>query len=691
MFRNSILLFFIVAAGSFLHAQSNAPLNQPAKVNITGNRLTVNYDGKSIFTATISHNSDEYFFREIKDDVGGAISHSFTLTSTNGNPIILDGIITGSNQSFPCEENRFTGSTFIRHSYGLSHSRLNKAVYDRKRDWALSVEQANVQVVPVEELPDKNVFSIKAVGSEICILFKPHYYQKHRGLAYFEPWNYDVWKKPVVGWSSWYAYFRDVTEKDVQRISDVLAEKLGPFGLEYIQIDDGYQQEMSYPEKWLNWNQQFPSGMKAMSSYISSKGLKPGIWTNVAFENKEYAYTYKSLFVRDEKGNPAWGRWVNYVMDGSNPATLEQLIKPIYKGFNEAGWKYYKLDALRHLMYEGYNSNSAYFTKKKTDRVEAFRNVVKAVRAEIGSNNFLLACWGIRPELVGIVDGCRIGDDGFGLRTLTQYNSFNNVVWRNDPDHIELKEKVAFPACMVTSMTGSLFMLTDKPPVYETPLIEAAKRSVPVLFTMPGQVYDIDPSCSMYINRVGSQMSGSGPRIFDARYTSPYTHFLLEINKPYENWLMLGRTDESLRSFSFAELGLDPAKEYHVFEFWTKKYFGTFKNSFEPGSLDPYYNCQMLCIREKQDHPQMIATSRHISCGGLEVSTLNWTGTRLEGKSNLVGMDEYSIYLYEPEGFSLKSFRCDGAEVIANKREGDIRTITILSKTNRELNWTAEY
>lgn len=691
MIRKALILLIVNLLSAFLFAQKYAPGNTPADVRISGNKLTISYEGECILKAQISHDAKDYYFREIKDEVNGCVTHCFTLTSTNGEPITMEGSITGSSQSFPCEENRNTGSIFIRHSFGLSHSLLNKAVYDRKSDWSLSIEQADVVINPQNQTATGNIFNIRISGGEICILFKPHYYQKHRGLAYFEPWKYDVWNKPVVGWSSWYAYFRNVTEKDVQQVSDVLGEKLRPFGLQYIQIDDGYQQEMSYPEKWLNWNQQFPSGMKEMASYITSIGLKPGIWTNVAFENKEFAYSHKSLFVADEKGNPAWGRWVQYVMDGSNPATLEQLIKPIYKEFSEAGWKYYKLDALRHLIYEGYNSNGAYFANKKTNRVEAFRNVVKAVRNEIGNDNFLLACWGIRPELVGIVDGCRIGDDGFGLRTLTQYNSFNNVVWRNDPDHIELKEKVAFPACMVTSMTGSLFMLTDKPPAYETPVIEAAKRSIPVLFTMPGQVYDIDPSCSMYINRVSSQLSGSGPRIFDARYTSPYTHFILEINKPYENWLLLGRTDESRNSFSFGELGLDPGKEYQVFEFWTKKYLGLFKGKFEPGNLDPYYNCQMLCIREKQDHPQLIATSRHISCGGLEVGNLGWTGKSLEGKSSLVGMDEYTIYLYEPDGFSLKSFSCSGTEILKNKRDGAIRTITIRSKADCEVNWTAEY
>jgi hypothetical protein len=36
-------------------------------------------------------------------------------------------------------------------------------------------------------------------------------------------------------------------------------------------------------------------------------------------------------------------------------------------------------------------------------------------------------------------------------------NSFNNVVWRNDPDHIELSDREAWRSTMVTSLTGSLF------------------------------------------------------------------------------------------------------------------------------------------------------------------------------------------------------------------------------------------
>lgn len=667
------------------------PPNEPAVVEIKENTLIITYNGNIIVNAVITLNPSDYYFREVEDEINSAVHHSFTLTSNTGKEIKITGIIFGSEQSFPCEENRNIGSTFIRHSYGLSHSLLNKAVYDRKYDWSLSIEQSNIKIEPSLQTEKENQFKFEISGSEICFLFKPRYYQKHRGLKYFEPWNYNVWNNSIAGWCSWYAFFRDVTEKDIKEVTDILAEKLGPYGLDYIQIDDGYQQEGSLPENWINSNKQFPSGMEHISKYISDKGFKPGIWTYASFHNRDYAFKNKSLFVTDEKGEPGKGRWVGYSMDGSNPATINTLIKPTYSHFKNTGWKYYKVDGLRHLMYEGYNSNTAFFKKKNVDRVEAFRNIIKSIRNEIGKDNFMLACWGIRPELIGITDACRIGDDGFGLRTLTQYNSFNNVVWRNDPDHIELTEKVAYQSCMVTSMTGSLFMLTDKAPIYKTEIIEAARQSIPVLFTMPGQIYDIDPSCSMYLDRVGSQLSGSGPRIFDARYASPYTHFITEINKTYENWLLLGRTDESRNKISFSEIGLDNKKEYLIFEFWSKDFMGIFSEDFIPGEINSKYNCQLFCIREKQSVPQLISTNRHISCGGLEIEKLAWEGKNLTGISNMVAGDKYSIFIYEPHGYEFKNFTCEGVELIENKIENNSRIITFSSENKKTVIWNIHY
>jgi hypothetical protein len=669
-----------------------APPNKPAEIIFKKNTLKILYDGSLIFEGSLD-DSITYYTKSQVDSLSEKINQVITITSLN-NPIKISGIMEGSEESFPCEvERKRRGIEIIRHSYGLSYSLLNRAVYDRNQDWVLSIDYpAKVQIIPKETVDRKNLFEVKITGYEVSIRFRPCYYQKHRGLQYFEPWKYKVWMEPVMGWCSWFAFYSEIDEAKIKHTADIISKELLQYGYQYIQIDDGYQQEpIGPPNNWLKANNKFPAGLENLCKYIQGKGLKPGIWTNVAFEDKEFIRSNKKYFIPDENGNPAYGRWIGYSIDGSNPEAMENITKPIYSGLKKMGWNYYKVDALRHLRYEGYNSNSKYFNNDRLKIETSFRNVASMIRKEIGKESFMLGCWGIRPELIGIIDGCRIGGDGFGLASLTQFNSFNNIVWRNDPDHIELNEKEAYRSCMVTSLTGSLFMLTDKPEKYLTDIIEPAKRSSPTLFTLPGQIYDVDPSRSMNIDHVSSQLSGDGERDFDASLTSPYNLFMLEINKPFENWIMLGRTGGDYNYIPFRDLGLQDDKEYLVFEFWTKKYLGSFVNGFDPGTINPKYNCQLFCIRERKDHPQLIATNRHISCGAYDIEKLRWENNSLSAESKVVCNDTYILYLIEPENFKYNNFSCEGTEFIKTIKTRIIREVHLLSKTSNIIKWKIEY
>ncbi|MFA5816768.1 MAG: alpha-galactosidase [Bacteroidales bacterium] len=609
-----------------------------------------------------------------------------------GKDLVIEGEIFGSDEAFPCEADRRVSNNydFVRHSVGLSHSLLNRAVYDRKFDWVLSVDEqgAKVSVVPEEH----NKFKVEIKGDEICLRFRPRFYQKHRRLEYFKPWEYQLSKNPVVGWCSWFAFWNRVTENDIHRTADVLSEKLVPYGLKYLQLDDGYQREPGgWPGTWLIPNEKFPNGMENLANYIKDKNMVPGIWTYTSFHDKKGAEENKHLFVLDKDGTPAIGKWIEYCLDGSNPEAIDKIIRPTYKGFTQMGWKYFKVDALRHLRYDGYNSYSEYFKKKGVSRVEAFRNVVKAVREEIGPDNYMLACWGARPELIGIADACRIGTDGYGLGGLSQYNSFNNVIWLNDPDHIEAFGNFAYRDCMATSLTGSLYMITDKPVDYETGNLEPIIRTIPVLFTQPGQIYDVDPTRSMYLDRVDAETTGGGERIFDAGRTSFNDLFLMEINKPYENWVILGRTGDHVKYIEFERIGLAPGKKYIVFDFWHKKYLGSFYEGFAPGSIDSTYKCQLFCIRKEETHPQLVATNRHISCGALEVKNVSWHDNRLSGESELVANDDYVIYTSEPEGFVFFEISCDGTDVSNSRTKNGLREIHLKSPQKKIVRWEIAY
>jgi alpha-galactosidase len=520
--------------------------------------------------------------------------------------------------------------------------------------------------------------------------FRPRYYTKHRGLAFFEPWATTPWKDSVAGWISWFAFYDRVTEQDIVETAAAFAEALKSFGYDYFQIDDGYQQIQGAPEKWLNPNAKFPKGLPFLVDTIRKRGLRPGIWTAASVLDFPPVKDHPEWFVRNGKGLPAKGNWIGWILDGSNPEALDRMVKPLYRGLVGQGWQYFKLDALRHLRYEGYNANRDYFKKKRVDPVSAFRRYVQAVRDTIGRDRFLLACWGIRPELAGLVDGCRIGDDGFSYAGLAQFNSYNNVVWRNDPDHIELDAE-GYRSTLVTTLTGSLMMLTDKPAVYRTEAIEPAKRTAPVLFTRPGQIYDVDPSRSALIAGADTAVSGSGPRPFDAGYTPACFLYSLEIDRPFENWLALGRTGGDFGEIRMADLGLDPAGEYYVFEFWSKTLRGSFRGTFAPGPLDPRYRSQAFIIRERKPGPQLIATNRHVTGGGPDLENVHWDGGILSGKSRAVPGDPYILYLTEPAGYQFDKAEATGAKVVNCDRDGGLVRIMLSADGDGAISWKATY
>ena len=666
------------------------PPNAPAVLSVQGGRVQLSYGGRTLLDGTIMSQGSAAELRTVVDTAEGLVTQVAKWTARGRGPVMLTATVSASAEAFPCEvEPREDGLRIVRNSVGLSHSRLNRAVYDRRDDWVLSVDYpAQATITPIAS-GDSTVFRVEASGGEVALRFRPRYYQRHRGLEAFRPWTYRVWNRSVAGWTSWFAFLDTVTEADIRRTADVMAETLAPWGYEYLQIDDGYERApIGLPDHWLQANEKFPSGLSGLTRTIAGRGLKPGIWTNVSFHDRAFALAHPAYFLSDSAGRPAYGNWVGYVMDGTNPATLDDLVRPVYDSLAREGWQYFKVDALRHLRYEGYNSYADFFPRRGLDRVAAYRGFVQAIRDAIGARVFMLACWGIRPELAGIVDAVRVGTDGFGYGGFAQYNSFNNVVWRNDPDHIQIAAPDGYRATTLASLTGSLLMLTDKPEVYRTVRVEAARRAAPVPFTVPEQLYDVDPSRSSRIGEADVSVSGSGPRPFDADQRLEVPLYQLDVSRAFERWTALARTGGAEAPIRFADLGLPGDREYLVFEFWTRKLLGRFQGAFVPGPVDSRFQVQDFCIRERTDHPQLVATNRHVSCGAVDLVDVRWNGDTLSGVSDLVGGDTYEIYLTEPAGYQyVAAATANGAEVAGTVRAGALRVVRLRAMHSARVSW----
>ncbi|MGD0411490.1 MAG: hypothetical protein ABSC18_07275 [Verrucomicrobiota bacterium] len=136
------------------------------------------------------------------------------------------------------------------------------------------------------------------------------------------------------------------------------------------------------------------------------------------------------------------------------------------------------------------------------------------------------------------------------------------------------------------------------------------------------------------------------------------------------------------------DLRLDPAKEYIVYEFWSKKLIGTFQGTFVPRPVSPY-DCDIYSIVEKQNRPVLISTSRHIRQMAFDIKDMAYDGPQrmLRGTSRAVANDPYQLRIYVPEGFSARRVELSGGIAATIKTEGNLLLVDFKAPTGKDVDW----
>jgi hypothetical protein len=696
------------------------PSNAPAAAQWDAARaeLTLDYHSVRILSATVTAEDADRASVAVSFHASTNASDerveqtlAFTLAEPKkGATLVLSGTVTGSAEAFPAEteseaQQRFT---YVRNSVGLSRNLRNNAVYDRRWDWVLiGPGDGDTRITPEIDGEGKRTFRIQCKGDKLQIVFRPRFYQRHHGYQYFEPWTYKVWTGSLTGYCTWWAYRHSFTQETLDAMLALFVERhLPDFGYDYMQFDDTYQQgNGSCPENWLNWNNKFPGGWEYSIKAIRDAGMKPGIWVHRIHRPsdshvKEIAKEHPDWFVRRSDGSLVSHRGF-YMLDTTNKEAVENMVRKLYRELHEQGWDYVKIDGTGDLLRAYQNKECAdFFNSLPTTPEQSLRKWDIVAREELGRDVYILACHtvGNARNVIGLVDGARLSNDGFQPRTLAQYNFLEGVVWRNDPDHCDVlgewlmdtdammpvfgtnepvpARTVIRPA--ICAMAGGVLMLSDKLEVYQDDRnIEGMKRSAPVLFTVPGQLY------------------GCG------RNTIPW--WLQEIDRPFDHWSVLARIQwgekrESEWMFEFkgmpqqevkfADLGLAADREYVVFEFWSQKFLGKFTGSFTAPAMDANNGMQVFVIREARKHPWVLSTTRHISQGGVSLSNVRWDADSktLVGKSSVVVGDPYVLTVHLPEGFKLDGANAGGEEV-EYSNQSEVAKVRIIPSKTKTLEW----
>ncbi|MBS1611295.1 MAG: putative Ig domain-containing protein [Bacteroidetes bacterium] len=115
---------------------------------------------------------------------------------------------------------------------------------------------------------------------------------------------------PPLGWNSWNVFTKDINEKMLMEIADAMASNgMRDVGYQYINIDDFWHAESrdSVTGKPVVDPAKFPHGMKYLSDYVHSKGLKLGIYSCAGTKTCGKCFGGYSFEEIDAKTYAEWG------------------------------------------------------------------------------------------------------------------------------------------------------------------------------------------------------------------------------------------------------------------------------------------------------------------------------------------------------------------------------------------------
>jgi alpha-galactosidase len=266
-------------------------------------------------------------------------------------------------------------------------------------------------------------------------------------------------KENVRGWCTWYCYLNKISPDEV--LKNLEAIKKRELQLDFIQIDDGYQQKVG---DWLQLQPDFEGKMRVISDAIQEAGYRPGIWIApfVAERKSELAEIHPEYLLRNEYGkaivagyNFFWPGRLYYGLDITNPRFEEYIRNVIRTVVQEWGFSYIKCDFLFGGCLRGGTHNDL-----SLSRAEVLKYGMKLIREEAGKDTFIVGCGMPLSTGIGTVDAMRVGPDtgpywkkpGMGIlntgaivgmrnsiRNFTVRSAMHKRLWLSDPDCLMIR------------------------------------------------------------------------------------------------------------------------------------------------------------------------------------------------------------------------------------------------------------
>jgi hypothetical protein len=539
----------------------------------------------------------------------------------------------------------------------------------------------------------------------------------------------------VAGHCTWYSEVGGLTdkaggagcsnEKNLAELSEFAARELKPYGLSFVQIDDGWQSGGVFNGPRRGFTQaapegSFPRGMTPVARMIGSNGLTAGLWL-LPFARNYQDPEYKNRqhwFMKRLDGTPYETEWGGTSLDLTHPEVQDHLIS-LARTIHGWGYDYFKLDGLwtgsvteQIYVNDGYKDdhigNHQPFHDPLKTGIEALRDGLKLLRQGAGPDVFFSGCCASQnmrslAGAIGLVDSMRIGpDNGFGWQDYrnevmhfegggistgpirgSRLYFLHGRVWWNDPDPSYVRPSVKLSHSQLlaswVAVSGTFNLNSDWLPGLPPERLDILKRCLPSHHAVARPVdYFDSPMPSIWLVTDASQAVRR------------------DVLGLY-NW----DSESKTISYDAGRAGLDGSKTYHAFDFWSKTPLKEFTGSFQFGL--PPESCRVIAVRAAEGHPVLVSTSRHVTQGMVDVKGEKWvpSSMTLSGISQVVANDPYELRVagLNNGAHNWKLVSCSLASdepernitrVSRQGEDGWVRAL-ITSKTSGMMPWTLKF
>ncbi|HCY41889.1 MAG TPA: hypothetical protein DHV48_11120 [Prolixibacteraceae bacterium] len=515
----------------------------------------------------------------------------------------------------------------------------------------------------------------------------PNYYKDSLKISFFQPVDKKHYPVPPSGWCSWYYYYQEITGDEFLRNADWMAANLKDYGAKYVQLDDGWQgvgRGNGTNRDWTTINERFSMGMDKLATHVKSLGMNPGIWIAPHGQsNPEVVKSHPGAFLLKPDGTSASDTWEGkYLVDPSS-AEGQDYMKGLFTTLTGWGYEYIKIDG-QPIVTREYREKREFMKNPSEDAAGLYRETLKTMKNVMGPEQYLLGCWVVPLEGIGIMNGSRTSGDvllswtGFrtSLRATMQYYFLHNIAWYSDPDVMLVRSPLPLDQARVWAtlqgLTGQALMCSDRMMDLSADRVEIVQKVFPAVDIRP---LDLFPS-------------KTDKPVWD-----------LKINH-------LGRSYDVLGLFNFGEekkkaiavdwktLGIPEDKPVHVFDFWNKEYLGAWEKSIAFELLPT--SCKVLSLIPDNGQIQLVSTNRHITQGWVDLKALKAEKNSFSGTSEVIKNDPYELFFAFPRGknFRIKTSGATGKEgkltVVAENHDG-WACLRIFSPKTEDIKWTVSF